>query len=438
MVTAACSCTSESDVAMQCIDTVETAAGVLQPHFLRPEAYRHAVDYLRGLLADIERKNGWQLAEYVGYTHPRGIQRVLDRYAWDADAVRDDLSRWVIGELGDPEGVLVIDETAFPKQGRHSAGVARQYCGTLGKVANCQVGVFLGYASCKGHVGLDRALFLPREWAEDPDERREVGIPDHLTYRTKPELALEMVQRALDAGVPAAWVVGDEVYGSDGKLRRSLEERGQPYVLAVRSNQTTTTWPPYGPPGQVCVADLAAGVGDEGWQRASCGEGAQGPRIYDWALLPLRPALRDGWVHGLLLRRHPERTDEIAYYLVYAPTNTPLSQMVRAAGARWTIEDTFKLAKGQVGLDHYEVRSWHGWYHHITLALLALAALAVGAAKRGGLLAPSTSPSPSRRSVGSSSGSSGPPPARLSRSWGGPVGGGTTRGSPKSATGAAV
>lgn len=438
MVTAACSCTSESDIAAQCIHTVETAEDILQPHFLRPEAYQHAVDYLRGLLADVERKNGWQLAEYVGYIHPRGIQRVLDRYAWDADAVRDDLRSYVVAELGDPKGVLVIDETGFPKQGTHSVGVARQYCGTLGKVANCQIGVFLGYASSKGHAGLDRALFVPREWAEDLDRRREVSIPDHVTHRTKPELALEMVQRALDAGVMAAWVVGDEVYGSDGKLRRALEARGQAYVLAVRSNQTSTTWLPYGPPGQVCVADLAANLPAERWQRCSCGEGAQGPRIYDWAYILLRPALRDGHVHGLLLRRHIEKTDEIAYYLVYAPIDTSLAEIVRAAGARWTIEDIFKLAKGQVGLDHYEVRSWHGWYRHITLALVALAALAIGVAKKGGLPAPSIYRSPSRKSAGCSSGSSGPPPTRPIRSWDGPVGGGATRELPRSATGAAA
>jgi len=263
MVRAACLCASESEIATRCAHTAEAAADVLQPHFLRPEAYRYAVDYLQGLLADVERKNGWQLAEYVGYVHPRGIQRVLDRYAWDADAVRDDLRSYVVRELGGPEGVLVIDETSFPKQGTHSVGVARQYCGTLGKVANCQIGVFLGYANSEGHVGLDGALFVPREWAEDLGRRREVGIPDRFTYRTKPELALEMVQRALDAGVSAAWVIGGEVYGSDGKLRRVLEERGQAYVLVVRSNQTTTTWPPYGPPGQVCVLDLAAGVSSE-------------------------------------------------------------------------------------------------------------------------------------------------------------------------------
>lgn len=433
MVTRRCSCESEVKVADEAAQAVDEAVRLLGQHVRRREAALHAADYLRGLLADIERKNGWQLAEYLGYSHPRAVQRTLDRYAWDAEAVRDDLRRWVVTELGDPEGVLVIDETGFPKQGAHSVGVARQYCGTLGKIANCQIGVFLGYSSSKGHAGLDRSLFVPREWIEDPDRRRDAGIPEGLAYRTKPALALEVLERALDAGVPAAWVVSDEVYGSDGKLRRSLEERGQAYVLAVRSNETATTWPPYGPPGRVRVADLLAGIGAEGWQPLSCGEGAQGPRIYDWAFLPLRPALRDGFAHGLLLRRHPARTDEVAYYLVYAPSGIPLPEIVRVAGARWTIDDMFELAKGQVGLDHYEVRSWHGWYRHITLAL---AALAVWAA-RGDLLAQSTYRSPSRKSAGFSSGSSGPPPTHPCRSWRGPVGG-TTRRSLRRVTAAAA
>ncbi len=438
MVTPSCSCESEVRVAEEAALTVDEAVKLLGRHVGRREAAHHAADYLRGLLADIERKNGWQLAEYLGYSHPRGIQRTLDRYAWDADAVRDDLRQWVITELGDAEGVLVIDETGFPKQGGHSVGVARQYCGTLGKIANCQIGVFLGYATSKGHAGIDRALYLPKGWAEDPGRCKEAGIPDQTEYRTKSELALQMVERALDAGVMAAWVTGDEVYGSDGKLRRSLEERGQPYVLAVRSNEAVTTWPPYGPPGQVRAVDLTSGLSSRGWQRLSCGEGVQGPRIYDWAFLPLRPALHDGFVHALLLRRHPDRTEEVAYYLLYAANDTPLSEMVQAAGARWTIDDMFKLAKGQVGLDHYEVRSWRGWYRHITLALLALVALVVGAAKKGGLTALSISRSPSRKSAGSSSGFSGPPPTVPSRRSSGPVGGATTRGSLRNATGAAA
>jgi SRSO17 transposase len=431
MPAAGCSCVSEVRVAADGAASVEAAVALLRPHVRRPEARRHAADYLRGLIADVERKNGWQLAERAGYAHPRGIQRVLDRYAWGAEAVRDDLRRYVVAELGDPRGVLVVDETGFPKQGKHSVGVARQYSGTLGKIANCQIGVFLGYAASGGHVGLDRALFVPQEWLADRERCRRAGVPEDVVHRTKPRLALEMIERALDGGVPAAWVTGDEVYGSDGKLRRALEARGQAYVLAVRSNESTTTWPPYGPPGQVRAADVAAAVAVEAWQRLSCGEGVQGPRVYDWAYIPLRPALRDGWVHAVLLRRHPERTDELAYYLVYAPVDTPLAEIVRAAGARWTIDDTFKLAKGQVGLDHYEVRSWQGWYRHITLGLLALAALTIGARKRGAARAPATSRSPSRRSAGSSSGSSGPRRARPTGSSPGPAGAGAIRRSPK-------
>lgn len=433
-----CSCGSEAEAAGGVARAVDDAVALLRRHFRRAAAHRHAADYLRGLLADVERKNGWQLAERVGYAHPRGIQRVLARYAWDPDAVRDDLGAYVAAELGGPDGVLVGDETGFPKRGTHSAGVARQYCGTLGKVANCQVGVVLAYAGPRGHAAIDRALFVPQEWFADPARCREAAIPEDAAYRTKPQLALAMLERALAAGVPARWVVADEVYGSDGKLRRALEARGQAYVLAVRGNEKPSTWPPYGPPPQVAVADLAAAMPAGAWQRLSCGEGAQGPRLYDWAFVPPRPALRDGWVHALLARRHPDRSAEVAYYLVCAPLATPLAEVVRAAGARWTIEDTIKLAKGQVGLDHYEVRSWHGWYRHVTLALLALAALAVGAAKKGDPPARSTPRSPSLSSGGCSSASSGPPPARHPTSSRGRVGGVGTRRPHRTATAVAA
>ena len=444
-----CGCADEAAVAAAGAREAEDAATRLGRRFRRPEARAHAADYLRGLLAEVERKNGWHLAERVGYEHPRGIQRVLDRYAWDAEAVRDDLRAYVVAELGDPRAVLVVDETGFPKQGTRSAGVARQYCGTLGKRANCQVGVFLGYASPRGHVGLDRALYLPEQWTDDRGRCRAAGVPDDVGFRTKPALARELVERALDAGVPAAWVVGDEVYGGDSTFRLPLEERGQAYVLAVRSNPPTSTWPPYGPPAQRTVAEVAAAVPADAWSRLSCGDGAQGPRVYDWADVPVRPAPREeaAWVHAVLLRRHPARTDEVAFYLVHCPADTPMQEVVRAAGARWTIDDAFKLAKGQVGLDQYEVRSWRGWHRHVTLALLALAVLTVGArrARKGGrrrsAAAPSTSRSPSPRSAGSWSGSSGPPPGRpprSARSWPGPAGGVGTRRSPSSATSTAV
>jgi SRSO17 transposase len=434
-------------MATECAREVEGAAARLRRRFRRTQAAEHAVHYLRGLVAEVERKNGWQLAEEAGYAHPRGIQRVLDRYAWDAEAVRDDLRSYVIAELGDPRAVLVVDETGFPKQGIHSAGVARQYCGTLGKRANCQIGVFLGYASPKGHVGLDRALYLPQEWTDDRARCRQGGIPDDVPFCTKPQLALGLLERALDAGVPAAWVAADEVYGNDTKFRRALEAREQAYVVAVRSDYPVSTWPPFGPPDRwtmaaVVTAALAAGVVQ--WQRRSAGEGAQGPRWYDWVYLPVRPALQDGWVHGVLVRRHLERTEEVAYYLVYAPTGTALEEVVSVAGARWTIEDLFKQAKGLVGLDQYEVRSWQGWHRHITLALLAFAALTIATAKGGPSArsgARAISRSPSRRSAVSSSDSCGPPSIRgrgSPRSWRGPAGDDTIRSSRRTATNAAV
>jgi SRSO17 transposase len=362
---------------------VEAVAARLRPRFRRRAAHRHAGAYLRGLLGEVERKNGWQLAEHAGYSHPRTMQRVLDRSAWEADEVRDDLRAFVIEHLSEPDGVLVVDETGFLKKGRHSCGVARQYSGTAGRIENCQIGVFLGYAGAKERAGIDRALYLPKDWAEDAERRAAAGVPAGVEFRTKPRLALEMIERALDAGVPARWVVADEVYGSDGKLRRALEAREQPYVLAVKRNEKPTTWPPYAPPGQVAASEVAGALEPEAWQRLSCGDGAQGERLYDWACVPLRPALREGWAHALLVRRHPTEPDEVAYYLVYAPAGTPLAEIVRAAGCRWAIENVFKLAKGQAGLDDYEVRSWTGWHRHTILALLALAILAAAVAEKG-------------------------------------------------------
>ena len=362
---------------------IEALTGRLRPHFRRGAAHRHAGEYVRGLLGPVERKNGWQLAEHVGHRHPRTIQRVLDRSAWDADAVRDDLLGQVIAELGDEEGVLVVDETGFLKKGAKSCGVARQYSGTAGRVENCQVGVFLGYASPKGRAGIDRALYLPREWADDAERREEAGVPEEITFQTKPQLALEMLERAFEADVPSRWVVGDAVYGSDGKLRRALEAWEQAYALAVKSTEKPTTFPPYQPPGQVMAADVADGLEPDVWHRLSCCGWAHGERLYDCPCFPLRPGLEQGWFHALVIRRDIADPDERAYYLVFAPTDTTLAEIVRAIGARWTIEDIFKLAKRQVGLDQYEVRSWTGWHRHATLALLALAALVFGTAKGG-------------------------------------------------------
>ena len=292
----------------------------------------------------------------------------------------------------------MVDETGFLKKGTKSCGVARQYSGTAGRVENCQIGVFLGYASSKGRAGIDRALYLPREWADDAERREEAGVPEAVAFRTKPRLALEMLERALDAGVPARWVVGDAVYGSDGKLRRALEAREPGLRAGGQEHRAADHLAALQParPGRGRRRSRPA-LEPDAWQRLSCGEGAQGERLYDWACVPLRPgpARRLG-ARPASSAAHPTDPDELAYYLVYAPTDTPLAEIVRAVGARWTIEEVFELAKRQVGLDQYEVRSWTGWHRHATLALLALAALVLGAAKGGPHRpSPTSCPSPS-------------------------------------------
>lgn len=338
----------------------------IAPRFCRVEARRRARSYVAGLLAPLERKNGWHLAEAAGDASPDSVQDFLARMRWDAEAVRDDLRAYVVEHLGDPEAVLVLDETGFVKKGVHSVGVQRQYSGTAGRIENCQIGVFLGYAGRHGHALIDRALYLPQSWAGDEERRRAAWVPETVAFATKPKQGLMMLERALDAGVPCAWVAGDSVYGADSAIRRELERRRIGYVLAVTSDQRLF-------PGT--VSDWAEAVPADGWHRLSAGDGAKGPRLYDWADLPFRGA-PEGWRKGLLIRRRLG-DGELTFYLTCAPVGTALAELVRVAGTRWTIESGFELAKGEVGLDQYEVRSWTGWHRHITLAMLALAFLTV-------------------------------------------------------------
>jgi SRSO17 transposase len=287
---------------------------------------------------------------------------------WDADAVRDDLRAYVVEHLGDPDAVLVLDETGFVKKGAKSVGVQRQHSGTAGRVENCQVGVFLGYASRRGHALIDRALSLPGGRAGDAGRRAEAGVPGGIAFATEPKPGAAMLERALDAGVPCSWVAGDSVYGADRALRRRIEARGGlGYVLAVTSGQR---------PGGRRVDARVAKVPPEGWRRLSAGGGAKGPRLCDWAHLPYRGA-PPGRATGLLVRRKPDEPDEPAFHLTLAPEGTDLATLVRVAGTRWTIESCFEAAKGEVGLDEHEVRSWTGWHRHVTLAMLAHAYLAV-------------------------------------------------------------
>jgi SRSO17 transposase len=342
------------------------------PRFPRHDLRRRVRAYLRGLLSPVERKNGWQLAEVNGDSTPYGVQHLLGRARWDAEAVRDDLRPYVIEHLGAPQGVLVIDETGFLKKGRSSAGVARQYSGTAGRIENCQIGVFLAYASARGQVLLDRELYLPQEWTSDRPRCDRAGVPPTRQFATKPELARQMLERAMRAGVPAAWVTGDSVYGDDRRLRRWLESQERAYVLAVSGKEYVWLgWQ------QRQVKTVLAALPAEGWTRCSAGNGTKGPRWYDWCWLPLAAPLQSEWCRWLLVRRSVSAPTDLTAYVVFAPHATTLPEAVQAAGTRWAIESCFEVAKGEVGLDHYEVRNWTGWYRHITLVMWALALLAV-------------------------------------------------------------
>ncbi len=344
----------------------------LAGRFLRSEPRQRVLTYLQGRLSSVERTNGWQRAEHAGDDSPHASPHLLGRAIWDADTVRDDLQTYVVEHLADSNGVLIVDETGFLKKGTKSAGVQRQYSGTAGRIENCQIGVFLALAGRKGHVLWDRELYLPKEWAADQDRRKEAGIPPAVSFATKPRLAERMLKRVWQAGVAAAGVAGDSVYGNDGAFRRFLEQNRQPYVLAVRSDQRL--WIDF---TQVRVDAIAAGFSAQTWRRASAGDGSKGPRWYDWAVQPYGPVDERGWQLWLLVRRHRERHDEQAYYLCRGPLATTWQDLVRVAGQRWAVEECFETAKGDCGLDEYAVRSWVGWHRHVTLSLFALAVLTV-------------------------------------------------------------
>jgi SRSO17 transposase len=360
---------------------LEQVARRLWPRFARAEMRVRSRRYLRGLLSGAARKNGWQLAEAAGERSPHGMQDLLSRAVWDAEAVRDDLRAYVVEQLGDPGAVLVIDETGFLKKGTKSVGVQRQYSGTAGRIENCQIGVFLAYASPRGRAFLDRALYLPQAWAQAATRREEAGIPVQVTFATKPALAQTMLARAFAAGVPAAWVTGDEVYGNDSKLRRWLEAAPRSYVLAVAGSHAV-----WQDGRQVRVDTLAETIPATGWQRLEVGAGSKGPRVYDWACGRLPYLTADGWAQWVLLRRSVPKPEEVAFYRAFGREAATVAELAQVAGTRWTIETCFEEAKGEVGLDEYEVRRWDGWHRHVTLALVAHAVLAVtraAAAKKG-------------------------------------------------------
>lgn len=355
-------------------DALEDMKRLIAPVFRRSEQRSSAGAFIDGVLSGAERKTGWMLAEEAGLEQPYRIQSLLGRSIWSADDLCSRVRSYTLEALGDSDGVLVVDETGFLKKGGHSVGVGRQYSGTAGRIENCQIGVFASYASRWGHALIDRRLYLPKDWAGDAARRAKAHVPEGVAFATKPAMACEMVARLLDEGTPCAFVLADAVYGSDFNFRRMLEARGQPYVLAVRSTHALRfleEWQFI----QTNPAAMIAELPPEAWQSLSAGEGAKGLRLYDWSRLPIRHEAEAGFSRWLLARRSLRDPEAIAYYFAYARTDATLPDLAAAAGLRWTIEECFQRAKDDLGLDHCEARSWHGWHRHMSLVMAAAAFL---------------------------------------------------------------
>ncbi|UPW06819.1 IS701 family transposase [Rhodococcus pyridinivorans] len=346
----------------------------ITPRFARREAARNAGAFVVGVLSSLETKNCWTMAELSGHATPDKLQHLLSRATWEADEIRDDLRAMIIDAFAEPDAVLVVDETGHVKKGTKTVGVQRQYSGTAGRIENCQVAVYMTYTSSKGHALIDRALYLPRSWAEDHDRRTDAGVPEDVEFATKPALATEMITRTLDAGTPAAWVAGDEVYGSCPDLRTALQERQIGYVLAIGCNRKVDTVS-----GRCRVDELVAALPRRAWRRLSAGGGAKGPRWYSWAWIDTTDAPACGG-HCSVLARRNDTTGELAYYHCYSPAPVTLAELVRVAGRRWTVEESFQTGKGLTGLDQHQLRTWTSWHRWTVLVMLAHAFLAAATA----------------------------------------------------------
>jgi SRSO17 transposase len=361
--------------------SLQDVKGRIRPLFSQARMAVSAGLFLDALLGPERRRTGWMRAEAAGDPGPWRQQALLGRARWDADALRDVARDYAVETLAEPDAVLVIDETGFLKQGKASCGVARQYTGSAGKITNCQVGVFMAYVSGKGHAFVDRALYLPQAWTDDPARAAAAHVPPGTTFATKPRLARAMIERAIAAGVPFAWVAGDSIYGV-GEIEIGLRRAGKGYVLGVNATHPFTSW--IGKPGVAGTAEeIARGLDDTAWQRLSAGEGTKGPRLYDWAYLELADLdaseyddRRAGlWTCGLLIRRNLS-DGELAFFATWCPAGTGIATLVGVEGRRWAIEDAFETAKTELGLDHNETRSWHGWHRHVSLVMLAFAMMA--------------------------------------------------------------
>jgi SRSO17 transposase len=351
------------------------------PLFAQDRAALNAGLFVDGLLGDERRKTGWMRAEAAGDPGPWRQQALLGRDRWDADALRDLVCAYVVEHLADANAVLVIDETGFLKQGKASCGVGRQYTGSAGKITNCQIGVFASYVSRHGHAFIDRALYLPKDWTDDPARLKATSVPGGIGFSTKPRLAVKMIERAIAAGVPFRFVAADSVYGV-GDIERDLRRAGKGYVLGVNSNHRFTSW---GKPQLVAgtAEQIAKAQRPSDWRRLSAGAGTKGPRLHDWCYLELADLEGEEfndeshglWTRGLLIRRHIANGD-LAYFTTWCPAGTPIKTLVKVEGHRWAIEDSFETAKNEFGLDHNETRSWHGWHRHVSLVMLAFAMMA--------------------------------------------------------------
>ena len=353
----------------------------MRPLFAQDRAAMNAGLFLDGLLGEERRKTGWMRAEAAGDPGPWRQQALLGRDRWDADALRDMVREYVIEHLADDDAVLVVDETGFLKQGKASCGVARQYTGSAGKITNCQIGVFAAYVSRHGHAFIDRALYLPKGWTDDPARLKATYVPSDVGFATKPQLAARMIERAVAAAVPFRWVAGDTVYGV-GDIERDLRQAGKGYVLGVDASRVFRSW---GRSRAIAgtAAEIAKALRASDWQRLSAGAGTKGPRLHDWCYLELadlqaeefNDEIHGLWTRGLLIRRNIADGD-LAYFTTWCPAGTPIKTLVSVEGHRWAIEDSFETAKNEFGLDHNETRSWHGWHRHVSLVMLAFAMMA--------------------------------------------------------------
>jgi SRSO17 transposase len=357
--------------------------GRIRPLFSQERVAASAGQFLDGLLGSEPRKTGWMRAEAAGDPGPWRQQAIVGRGHWDADALRDIVREYALETLSDPDAVLVIDETGFLKQGKASCGVARQYTGSAGKITNCQIGVFAAYVSRHGHAFIDRALYLPREWTDDPKRLKGPHVPDGIGFATKPQMARKMIARAIAAKVPFSFVAADTVYGT-GDIVNLLRKAGKGYVLGVAANHVFNTW---GKKQFVrgTAEEIAQSLSKSAWRRMSSGEGTKGPRLHDWAYLELADldageysdTLTGPWTRGMLIRRSIADPAELAFFSTWCPKATPMAKLVAIEGHRWAIEDSFETAKNEFGLDHNETRSWHGWHRHVSLVMLAFAMMAI-------------------------------------------------------------